>query len=341
MAEKGLLKRFSENMDNKDISIIIVNWNAGDYLRKCLSSIRDSIHANIETIVVDNNSTDGSPVIIKKEFPWVRLTEQTKNHGYAKANNIGFKLSASPYILILNPDTVVEGCSIEAMLDFLKRNPGISIIGPRLIDGTGRMVMNCKKPLPSILNDFFRLFLIEKLWHSLIYALSNIGLFKPLFFSYYDKSEDCESVEGSCMLIRREVYETLGGFSEDLPMFLDDYDICYRCRNSGGRVYYLAEATVVHFGQRSAATRIDRKLYDIMAMQARLFYYRKHYGPGKAVMFRAIVFFSAPYLIALDFLTLPYYLLRFKLNEKLWVIRKHFKYFEIALFPDKIVNMLG
>ena len=141
------------------------------------------------------------------------------------------------------------------------------------------------------------------------------------------------------MMLRREIFYRLGGFDESVPMYLDDIDICYRSRKAGLNNFYLADATIIHTGQYSTKKSGYHKMYDVLARQAHLFYYRKHCGKTVEFVYRAIIALSIPYLLILDMICLPYFIFRGKSGELACIIKKHFKYLNVA-FSNEVVDVV-
>lgn len=313
------------------LSIIIVNWNAGEVLKDCLESIYNTINVPFEVIVVDNDSSDSSVYTIKKKFAGVILIEEKENVGFSKGNNIGFKHSKGDYILILNPDVVLLENAVDRMVKFLETHSEVGILGPKILDKYKNISSSSKGRLPTPWQDFLSLFLIDKIVHWVMIRLSKVPFLKKILYGYYERTEECERLSGSCLLLKREVFEFLNGFDENLPMYLDDVDLCYRSRKVGKKNFYLADAEIVHIGQYSTKKARDYKAYDIISMQARVLYYRKYFGKINILLYKSIVLISMPYLLILDILSFPHFLFTKRLKEKISVIKKHIRYFEILL----------
>ncbi|MFA5142983.1 MAG: glycosyltransferase family 2 protein [Candidatus Omnitrophota bacterium] len=319
-----------------ELSIIIVNWNSADVLRKCFASAYDTINIPFEIIVIDNNSSDNSVAMIRKEFAQAILIARSSNAGFSKANNDGFKASHGAYILVLNPDTVLLKGAVNRMVDFLKARADIGILGPRILKKDGIPDLTCKRKLPRISREFFTIFLLEKMLNKLKTA---IPYTRKAFYRYYEKSEECESLSGSCMLFKRETFGRLGGFDESVPMYLDDIDICHRSRKMGLINFYLADAEIMHIGKYSTNTAGNNKIYDVLARQAHLFYYRKHSGKVVEFVYRIIIALSVPYLLTLDTVCAPYFIFKGRAGELAWIVRKHLKYLKVA-FSKEVLDVI-
>ncbi len=230
-----------------DLSIIIVNWNSANYLRKCLETVFANIHGlDFEVIVVDNASYDGCGEILETYFPTVKFVQSAKNLGFAGANNLGFNHSSGENLLFLNPDTEVLGSAIQDMLHVLRTIPDAGAVGCRLLNTDGSLQTTCIQPFPTLLNQMLDTdFLILRFPSWKIWGV------RPLFFGS-DHAETVEVVTGACLLVRRSDFEKAGIFSSDYFMYGEDIDLCFKLVRSGQRNYYQGGASIVHHGGKSA-----------------------------------------------------------------------------------------
>ena len=316
-------------MKDIELSIIIVNWNSWDVLCDCIKSVYDTVKAGFEIILVDNNSTDDSVYLVRQTFPEVKILQQKQNLGFSKAANIGFSESAGQYVLFLNPDVILKKDAIDGMLALLKARDGVGIVGPRIMRPDGLPDFEYNGKSPSLYYNFLKIFLITKITTFIRYGLYSFTVFRPIIERRYAVSGERQFVEGSCMMIRRQVFAALEGFDERVEMYLDDIDLCYRVRKMSLKNYYLASSEIIHLKQYSTKKTINPKIYDITSMKAEVYYYRKHFGPTKAALYKMFILFSMPYLLILNILSLPYYLLRNRANENFQLFKKHLQYLDI------------
>jgi len=249
----------------------------------CIASIestQDTLSAQI--IVVDNGSDDGSAEAIRREFPWVELIASQTNLGFARANNLGLNLATGRYVFFLNPDTVLEEGALNRMIGFMERHDEFDVVGPKLVSPDGRGQWVCARRLPSA-----RLLLFQALY---LHRLPLVGerLWNRMC-AYYDlnESQEVEAISGAAILARRTTIEDLGGFDE---MFLhtgEDVDLCRRLRDRGSKIFYLAEATVVHFGGQSSSQVWARS--GTMAILSTEMYLVRFHGRLHALMYRLVV----------------------------------------------------
>jgi GT2 family glycosyltransferase len=254
-----------------DISIVIVTWNGKHFAQECLASLRGlRTPLTLETIVVDNASTDGTPEAIRKEFPEVRLLCNSENLGFAKANNIGIKACFGRYIALINSDVVVpQGC-LERMVTFLDQNPGIGLLGPKMITPTGGIGQSVNR-LPTLWNYFC----CAAGLHRIAPESKWLGGFEMPSYPH-DKTEDVEVLTGWFWMSPRRAVEEVGGLDERFFMYGEDIDWSYRFRKAGWRVVFYADAEALHYGGASSG-RAPIRFY-IEMVRANLQYFDKHHG---------------------------------------------------------------
>lgn len=220
-------------MQNKDlVSVIVVNWNGKKWLEKCLPALANQTHINTEIILVDNNSTDESVSFVKKNFPNIKIIVNSKNEGFANANNIGFLAANGKFVLFLNNDTIVVKKLIETLLVKIKSDSSIGIIQPKIL------LMDDNQRLDSVgsylTNTGF-------LYH---YGVNKIDSDK------YDKEIDIYSAKGACMFGRKEILSNvcLDGnlFDPDYFAYFEETDLCHRVWLSGKRVIFIPAPLVLH-----------------------------------------------------------------------------------------------
>ncbi len=229
-----------------DVSVIIVNYNVKELLGNCINSVLSSTgKLKLEVIVVDNNSFDGSADYINQKFknnPSVRLIESKINLGFAKANNIGAKAANGKYLLILNPDTVVQEDTIEKTIDFYEKDSLCGGVSCKLVLPNGKLDLACRRSFPTPSASIYRILGLSKLFpRSKIFSRYNL--------TYLDENEtyEVEAICGAFMLIRKDIYDKVNGFDEDYFMYGEDLDLCFRIKNSGYKIFYFAGTSTIHF----------------------------------------------------------------------------------------------
>ena len=230
-----------------ELSIIIVNWNSLAYLRDCLASIQTYLRdVTYDVVVVDNASPERGIESIKQEFPEITLVLSDKNLGFAGANNIGFEHSQGQYLLFLNPDTQLIDNAIKVLLDESRSIPDAGVVGCKLLNSDSSIQTSCIQKFPTIPNQLLDFEYLRMRWPN--HSLWGIG---PLFTDG-DKPIPVEIISGACMLLRRDVFERAGMFTEDYFMYAEDLDLCYKVQRLGLKNYYVGKAQIIHHGGRSS-----------------------------------------------------------------------------------------
>lgn len=261
----------------KNLSVIIINWNAGEYLITCIDSICRHIYdeATTEVIVVDNNSEDGSISCLKEKYPFVQIIENKKNLGFGSANNQGFKLSSGKYILCLNPDTVLQDDSLLKMLKFMQIKPEIGIAAPKILDGNESICTSVIKP-PTFYSEALKVLYPKK---------KNVRELLSTDFDY-SKPSKVECVSGCCMMLYREAINKAGFFDEDFFMYAEDIELCVRMRDNGYDVFYYPEAHIVHLGEKSTGKNYRIAIHSYISAYVIL---KKMYGFAIAYVYKIFV----------------------------------------------------
>jgi len=247
------------------LSILIVNWNTRQLLARCLESIRRSQEGlSLEILVVDNGSSDGSPGLIRSDFPEVRLLENAENLGFARANNQAIRASSAPYVLLLNSDTCVQPGALGGMLHFMERNPKVAILGAELLNPDGSLQPSWAR-FPTLWSEF---------------AGKNVRARKPYPDATGERAYQVDWVGGACLMARREMIDQVGLLDEGYFMYSEEMDWCYRAAKLGWYVCYLPGARLIHLGggsSRHAAAGMIAELY-----RSKLRFFARHYGQRKA-----------------------------------------------------------
>ena len=230
-----------------ELSIIIVNWNSLTYVRKCLLSVYQHLgDMSFEIIVVDNASPDPGIDTLKEQFPNVLIIKSTVNLGFAGANNLGFRRSTGRYTLFLNPDTQLVDNAVQTMLGETESIPDVGVIGCKLLNTDLSIQTSSIQTFPTITNQLLDYEYLHLRWPRC--SFWNIG---PLF-SDDTAPVPVQVISGACMLMKREVFEQAGMFTEDYFMYAEDLDLCYKVKRLGFDNYYVGQAQVIHHGGQSS-----------------------------------------------------------------------------------------
>ena len=250
------------------LSVIILNYNVRYFLELCVLSVQKSLeNVDYEIIVVDNNSQDNSCEMMKQRFPSVKLIENKENSGFPKGNNIGVAAAKGEYICILNPDTVVAEDSFTKVLAFAKKQKELGIVGVKLIDGTGNFLPESKRGIPTPFVAFTKITGLYK-------------IFPKTFGEYYaqhlseNETGKVDILVGAFMLMKRDLYNEIGGFDENCFMYSDDIDLSYMALKKGKSNYYFHETSVIHYKGEST---VKDETYMKRFQEAMNFFYKKHF----------------------------------------------------------------
>lgn len=256
-----------------DISVVIVNYNVREFLNNALIPLFKSLEKfTSEVFVVDNASDDGSVELIQKNFPQVHLIANTTNVGFAKANNQALALARGKYILLLNPDTLIQEDTFENLIHFFEANTQAGMVGCKILNPDGSLQLACRRSFPTPWTAFTKTFGLSALFpKSKIFAKYNL--------TYLDPDQTCEvdAISGSFMMLTKKVYENIGGLDETFFMYGEDLDWCFRVQKAGYKVYYVPTTSIIHYkGESTKRSDIDELKVFYNAM--RLFVRKHHAG---------------------------------------------------------------
>lgn len=290
------MKRTSASAAAPDLSIVIVNWNVRDLLKSCLRSIyRGGISTDrlrLETIVVDNASTDGSVEMARQAFPQVTLIANEDNAGFTGGNNQGMALSRGRYVLLLNPDTEVLDDALHRMVAYMDAHPQVGALGPMLLNPDGS-VQSSRRRFPRPATAF-----VEST------ALQSCFPHHRLLTDYYaldipdDAVAEVDWVTGACLLIRREALDGVGPLDDGFFMYSEELDWCHRAKAAGWEVIYYPEAKVIHHGGQSSE---QVKAFQIIRFnRSKIRYFYKYHGPLVAGTLRLFLLINYGYQLLLE-----------------------------------------
>jgi N-acetylglucosaminyl-diphospho-decaprenol L-rhamnosyltransferase len=250
------------------VSIVIVSYNTVELLQICLRSIAEHTKIPHEVIVVDNNSTDDSATRIEEDFPVVTVFRNETNLGFSKASNLGARSCHGDHVLFLNPDVEVKAGTVDVLVSWLENHEGTGIVGPRLVFPDGQFQLSAGN-LPGLWQEWKDRRLYGRM-------RAGDGRFHERVASRFRDAQAVGWVTGACLLIRRPLFEAVGGFDEKFFMYFEDKDLCKRAASMGAEVVFCPEAEAVH--HLAGASMDDagalRRVYQTSHRE----YYRKHLG---------------------------------------------------------------
>lgn len=259
-----------------DVTIVIVNWNTRDFLKKCLFSIYKYTKKKFQIIVIDNASKDGSFNMVERDFQdeielgSLIVLKNSKNLGFAKAVNIGIKKANCSYILLLNPDTVIIDNAIDKMIEFMSKDQSIGILGPKLLYNDRTLQPSCRQ-FPTL---FSQILVLLKL-HNLFPQFGPIKRYYMLDFKY-DIPAQVDQVMGACFLVKRELIEKIGLFDEKYWIWFEEVDYCKRAKQADYQIVYIPYAHVLHHKGKSFGN-VSSPLKQIRMNNSLLHYFMKHH----------------------------------------------------------------
>jgi GT2 family glycosyltransferase len=254
------------------IDIVIVNWNSGDYLAKCIRSVFASENENLigKVVIIDNNSADGSAgnIIADNRITIIRNEE---NLGFSKACNQGFHICTSDYVLLLNPDAMLLVTTLNECINFMNRNKDVDILGCALLDDSGIKTKSCSR-FPSPLRIFFDASGLSKIAP---------GIFNPstLMTDWdHNESREVNQVMGAFMFMRRKLFDQIGFFDERFFVYYEEVDFSRRLIAAGGKIFYNKDIAAIHSGEGTTKSVKAFRLF--LSLRSRLQYAKKHFNTG-------------------------------------------------------------
>jgi len=274
-----------------DLSVIIVNYNVRYFLDLCLFSVRKAAQGiNCEIFVVDNNSSDGSCLMVTRDYPEVKVLANNENKGFAAANNQAIKLASGKYILLLNPDTFIGEDAFRKCIKFMEGNSDAGAMGVMMINGKGKFLPESRRGLPDPETAFYRI-------SGLSYLFPRSGKFNRYYLGDLDKTEThtADVISGAFMFLRQEVVMKAGLPDESFFMYGEDIDYSYRILKEGFKNYYYPGVKILHFkGESTKKENID---FVVNFYKAMLIFVLKHYNNGNfkkmSLAIRAAILFRA------------------------------------------------
>ncbi|KAF0129067.1 MAG: family 2 glycosyl transferase [Bacteroidetes bacterium] len=265
------------------LSVVIVNYNVEYFLEQCLYAVRKAIKdIDAEVFVVDNNSVDGSLKMVRDKFPEVLLIANKENSGFSKANNQAIKIAKGEYILLLNPDTVVEDDTFLKVIDFMDTHPDAGGLGVKMVDGQGKFLPESKRGLPTPLTAFYKIFGLSKIFpRSKRFARYHLG------FLDENNTHEVDVLAGAFMLLRKTTLDVTGLLDETFFMYGEDIDLSYRITLAGYKNYYFPETRIIHY--KGESTKKSSVNYVFVFYNAMIIFARKHFSTKRAKTFAFLI----------------------------------------------------
>jgi len=254
------------------VSVIIVNWNGKEVLVECLRSLAREAKGveNLQIIVVDNASNDGSLEAVACEFPSVKTLSNKHNVGFAKANNIGLRCASGEYVCLINSDIVVKPGCLKAMCDYMEEHTSVGLLGPQILNSSGTLQPSCKR-FPTLWNTFCRALALDSLF-------GRLSFFSGYLMSSFahDEIRSVDILSGCFFMARREALNEVGFLDERFFIYAEDKDWCKRFWEEGWEVIYFPYGQAIHHGGKSSSKAPLRFFLEMQ--RAQLQYFRKHHN---------------------------------------------------------------
>lgn len=271
------------------LSVIIVNYNVKYFLKQCLASVfgskkelADGTTLSLDVWVVDNDSVDGSIDMVRRDFPQVHVIENHENVGFARANNMALSKSTGDYLLLLNPDTVVENDTFVRCVDFIVQHADCGGLTVKMVDGKGNFLRESKRGFPSPAASFYKIAGLTRLFpHSKRFAAYYMGHLGE------DDVNEIEILPGAFLMLRREVYDKIGGLDETYFMYGEDIDYSWSIKLAGWKNYYLPTTRIIHY--KGESTRKGSMNYVYTFYNAMAIFVRKYFSGKDARLFNLLL----------------------------------------------------
>jgi N-acetylglucosaminyl-diphospho-decaprenol L-rhamnosyltransferase len=281
------------------LSILIVNWNSKDYIKKCLQSIESTKGSLvIQIIVVDAGSFDGCGEMLLQEFPFVEFIQSKKNIGFGPSNNLAAEHIRHDTVLLLNPDTELKKHALQDLVKAHSEISDVGIIGAKLYNSDGTLQLSSVQAAPSPINQTlgseFLMTRFPKFW-----------LWKTYNAYTSNRPTEVEAVSGACMLLSTQLYRNVGGFTPSFFMYAEDMDLCFKVRKMGYKIYFIPTAQIVHHGGGSSSKQLSN--FSNINMRNAIYNYMDiNHGLLYAKTYKLLMFSSAILRIIFVFIATPF-----------------------------------
>lgn len=273
-------------MTSNSVSVIIVSYNVKRYVTHCIETVLCSDYiGEKEIIVVDNNSFDETSQYLRETFPEIKLIENHKNVGFGKAVNHAAETATGEYLLILNPDTILQENTISTFVNYLKTHSEVGLIGPKIINPDGTLQLTCKRSFPTLSVALPKLLGFSKIFPQTKWAGKyNLTYLDP------NKIHSVDAVSGSCIFIRKTLFHEIDGFDEQFFLFGEDLDLCFRMKQKGHEIHYVPSTQILHYkGESVKFAPYDSRSAFYNAM---ILFYKKHFSKNQNTLFRLGIHFG-------------------------------------------------
>lgn len=273
----------SQTSPKYDLSVVIVNYNVAYFLEQCLNAVEAaSKKLKVQVFVVDNNSIDNSVALVEQKFPTVTVIANKKNVGFSCANNQAIEISDARYVLLLNPDTVIEEETFDKTIAFMDEHPDAGGLGVRMVDGKGNFLPESKRGFPTPAVSFYKIFGLSKLFP----RSRKFGKYHLGYLSEFETNK-VDVLSGAFMLLRKETLDKVGLLDEQFFMYGEDIDLSYRIKLGGYENYYFADTKIIHY--KGESTKKSSVNYVFIFYKAMIIFAEKHFSDKNAKLFSFLI----------------------------------------------------
>jgi len=272
------------------LSIIIVSYNSKQFLKNCLESILiNKNDLKLEIIVVDNNSSDGTAVLVKSNFPDVKIIINKTNKGFSKAVNQGILKSKGKFIFLLNPDVMISNDLVfKKMLNFIETHENIGALGCQILNPDGSFQLSFGRH-PSLLTEFLYQTGLFRIFTAFRPTTKKVTPFQRWFLNF-NKIHYIDWISGACFLISKQVLNQVGLLDENFFMYFEDIDLCFRIRKIGKKICYFPSVSIKHHTGGSSKNILDLKIYYLT--KATVYFFSKHYNTLYQILIIMLLIFG-------------------------------------------------
>ncbi|XOV67906.1 MAG: glycosyltransferase family 2 protein [Fluviicola sp.] len=273
----------TEKTSKYQLTVIVVNYNVEYFLDQCLQSVKKASKGlEIEIIVVDNASKDGSVEMLQEKHSDLQLILNEDNVGFSKANNQGIAIAQGKYVLLLNPDTVVEENSFQKVIEYMDAHPEAGGLGVHMIDGRGNFLPESKRGLPNPMVAFYKIFGLSRIFP----RSKRFGQYHLGHLSEFETAE-IDILSGAFMLMRKEALDKVGALDEAFFMYGEDIDLSYRIQKGGYKNIYFPRTTIIHY--KGESTKKSSVNYVFVFYRAMVIFAKKHFSGNNAWLFSFLI----------------------------------------------------
>lgn len=263
------------------LSVIVVSWNTRELLRACLASLKQELIAltgseelkDVEVFVVDNASADQSAEMVAEAHPWVKLTANADNRGFAAGNNQALAHATGQFVLLLNPDTEIVPGALKTLLNFFDNHPKAGVVAPQLLNTDGSIQRSCRA-FPTFLGMVFELIGLSRMFPAGSSYGKKFREYKMLDWNHDDERQ-VDQPEGACLMIKRQLLDEIGTLDEGFFMLFEEVDWCFRAKKAGWEIWFTPTAQVLHhYGQSIKQVKVRMILSSHKGLYR---FWHKHY----------------------------------------------------------------